>query len=226
MTLPILYSLRHCPYAMRARLGILRSQIPILLRPIVLKDKPADMLAASPKGTVPVLIVDDTTVIDESLDVMLWALNKNDPDDLLLSHDPSLAAEMLALVARNDNEFIDALDQYKCTKRYHDDGEVECRSQCEVFILHLEQRLDKYQFLMGESPSLADYAILPFVRRFARVDRLWYRQAPYPKLRQWLNAHLQSKLFSKVMTEYPLWLESKAEVVLGRSNNYKKLKGS
>ena len=115
---------------------------------------------------------------------------------------------MLALINKCDNEFINWLDKYKCAKRYHDISEINYRQECEIFILHLEQRLITYDFFMGDNPSLADYAILPFIRKFARVDRKWYLQTPYPNLQRWLNARLQEPLFTKAMVKYPLWLDN------------------
>lgn len=215
MSLPILYSLRQCPYAMRARLGLLLAKQPFMLRDIVMKNIPAEMLAVSAKGTVPVLVLDDSTVIDESLDVMIWALKKNDPDNLLYKNKPNTYDNMLALIKRNDTEFVETLNKYKAASRYHDSNETACRQQCESFIGYLEQCLNQHKFFMGESPSLVDYAILPFIRQFSRVDRKWFSQAPYPKLQCWLEKHYQNPLFSKAMKKYPQWLESKEKVLFG-----------
>ncbi|MFA7555857.1 MAG: glutathione S-transferase [Spongiibacteraceae bacterium] len=224
--LPILYSLQHCPYAMRARLGILLAQQSVLIRAVVTKNKPADMLALSAKGTVPVLIINhaegsdvpqQATVIDESIDIMLWALQRNDPQDLLWAEDPRDLELMLELIKKNDQQFKPQLEVYKLAKRFHKESEVEDRQSCEVFIAELEQRLDSSDYLMGDRASLADYALLPFVRQFARVDRKWYVQAPYPKCRDWLNRHLQTPLYTKAMAKYPLWLDSHATFLLGQN---------
>ncbi|MGF1758671.1 glutathione S-transferase [Photobacterium sagamiensis] len=208
MPLPILYSLRRCPYCMRARVGLLLAKQPVMLRDMVMRNVPAEMLAASPKGTVPVLVLDNSSVIDESLDIMIWALNKHDPDNLLLSDQSNAFSAMLALINRNDNEFVESLEKYKVAARYHDIAEVYYREQCELFIYHLEQCLTEHDFFMGISPSLADYALLPFIRQFSRVDRKWYIQAPYPNLQRWLIAHYQNPLYSKAMTKYPQWLDN------------------
>lgn len=208
MSPPILYSLRRCPYAMRARIGLLLAEQPVMLRDIVMKNIPPEMLAVSPKGTVPVLVLDDSSVIDESIEIMIWALNKNDPNNLLLSDQPNALSAMLTLINRNDNEFVESLEKYKVAARYHDLAEVYYRQQCELFIYQLEQCLTEHNFLMGISPSLADYALLPFIRQFSRVDRKWYLQAPYPNLHRWLNTHYQNPLYSKAMTKYPQWLEN------------------
>ncbi len=215
MSLPILYSLRQCPYAMRARLGLLLAKQPVMLRDIVMKNIPDEMLAASAKGTVPVLVLDDSTVIDESLDVMIWALKKNDPENLLYKHQPDSYDEMFALINRNDTEFVEMLNKYKAASRYHDNNEVECRQLCEPFISYLEQCLTQHEFFMGDIPSLADYVILSFIRQFSRVDRKWFSPAPYPKLQRWLEKHYQNPLFSKAMTKYPQWLENKKVVLFG-----------
>ncbi|NQY34141.1 MAG: glutathione S-transferase [Alteromonadaceae bacterium] len=215
MTTPILYSLRNCPYAMRARIAIFKARQQVQLRDVILSNKPAQMIAVSPKGTVPVLVVEQTTVIDESLDIMLWALGKSDHDDLLQSHDPSALVNMLKLIARFDNEFKVCLEKYKCAKRYHEDTITECRQACEVYVQSLEQRLSEHDFIFSAKESLVDLALLSFIRQFARVERQWYLQSPYPKLRQWLNNYLQSPMFTKVMSKYPLWHENHEAVFFG-----------
>ena len=224
--LPILYSLQHCPYAMRARLGILLAQQSVLIRAVVTKNKPAEMLALSAKGTVPVLIINHAehgevrqqtvTIIDESVDIMLWALRLNDPQDLLRVEDPHLLESMLELISQNDKQFKPNLEVYKLAKRFHKESEVDDRQCCESFIVELEQKLEKSRYLMGDQASLADYALLPFVRQFARVDRKWYLQSPYPKCRDWLNRHLQMPLYTKAMAKYPLWLDCHEAFLLGQ----------
>ena len=222
MPQPILYSLQNCPYAMRARLGILLAKQPVMLRAIDLRNKPPEMLAASPKGTVPVLIVDNTensgqsTVIDESLDIMLWALNLSDPDNLLYSDEPDKLPSMLSLIGRFDNEFKKHLENYKSAKRYHEESKSDHRQQCEAFIIELDNRLSKHKYLMGEKPCLVDYAILPYIRQFSRVERQWYIQTPYPDLQHWLKHHLTSLLFSKAMIKHPLWTENQQSFLIGK----------
>ena len=213
--LPILYSLRNCPYAMRARIGIHKAQLQIDLREVNLKQKPAEMIAASAKGTVPILVLDNEqpppTVIDESLDVMLWALAKNDPDNLLHLLDRSALPKMLVLIRLFDDEFKTCLNAYKAAKRYREDNVTEYRLACEVYIQELESRLAattaQQPFLMSAQESLADIALLPFIRQFAKVERQWYQQSPYPKVRQWLNYYLQSAMFTKVMAKHELWVK-------------------
>ena len=218
------YSLQNCPYAMRARFAILLAQQTVMLRAIVMQDKPPEMLVLSSKGTVPVLVLDVTseaenteTVIDESLDIMLWALKLNDPENLLHSQDADALAEMLQIIKNNDEDFKPKLEKYKRAKRFHgdDEEEEECRLQCEPFIQELEHRLTQHEFLMGSTPSLLDYALLPFIRQFSRVNRQLYLHGPYTHLQRWLNHHLQSRLFTKAMTKYPLWLDNHEECIFG-----------
>ncbi|NRB36934.1 MAG: glutathione S-transferase [Pseudomonadales bacterium] len=219
MPYPLLYSLQHCPYAMRARLALWLSGQVVRVRAVKLNNKPAEMLLASSKGTVPVLILneghDTERILDESLDIMLWALNTSDPHNLLYAQQSTALAEMLGLIKQNDSVFIDALEKYKHASRYKDLSQLFYRRQCEVFIAELEQRLQHQDYFIGSDASLADYALLPFIRQFAKVDRQWYLQAPYPKVRDWLNRHLQQPLFTKAMTQYPLWIDAGEEGRLG-----------
>tara|TARA_B110000902_G_scaffold30523_1_gene32837 strand:+ start:1779 stop:2390 length:612 start_codon:yes stop_codon:yes gene_type:complete len=200
---------------MRARIGIHKAQLQIDLREVNLKQKPAEMIAASAKGTVPILVLNNEqpppTVIDESLDVMLWALAKNDPDNLLHPFDRSALPKMLVLIRLFDDEFKTCLNAYKAAKRYRENNVTEYRLACEVYIQELESRLAattaQQPFLMSAQESLADIALLPFIRQFAKVERQWYQQSPYPKVRQWLNYYLQSAMFTKVMAKHDLWLK-------------------
>jgi glutathione S-transferase len=200
---------------MRARLGLLLASQSVMLRDIVMKDIPAELFAASAKGSVPVLVFADSSVIDESLDIMLWALNQSDPNNLLYREQVAALQEMLILINRNDNEFVEALKKYKAAARYHDSAEITCRQQCGPFIETIEERLTKHDFVMGTTPSLADFAILPFIRQFSRVDRKWYLHSPYPNLRRWLERQYQNPVFSKAMVQYPLWLDSRTSILFG-----------
>lgn len=221
-TLPVLYSLRNCPYAMRARIAIFKAKQTVMLRDIVLSNKPNEMLAVSPKATVPVLVLANGTVVEESLEVMLWALNETDPDDLLQSQNEHELSVMLNLIKSFDHDFKVCLEQYKCAKRYRESNIIECRVECEQFIQMLENRLNSHDFLMSNTESLADIALLPFIRQFARIERQWYLQSPYPKVRQWLNNYLQSPMFTKVMAKYPLWLDDHEVILFGEKTNYTK----
>jgi glutathione S-transferase len=214
-TLPILYSLRNCPYAMRARVAIFKAQQIVILRDIVLSNKPKEMITASSKATVPVLVLANGTVVEESLAIMLWALNETDPDDLLQSQNEHELSVMLNLIKSFDHDFKVCLEEYKCAKRYRESNIIECRVECEQFIQTLESRLNRHSFLISNTESLADIALLPFIRQFARIERQWYLQSPYPKVRQWLNNYLQSPMFTKVMAKYPLWLDDHEVVLFG-----------
>ena len=215
MALPILYSLQNCPYAMRARLALLLARQTVQIRAITMKDKPAKMLQASPKGTVPVLVIEEDQVVDESLDIMLWALNRNDPENLLYTHDEKALPEMLKVIAENDTKFKPNLEKYKRAKRFHGDDENDCRLECESFVQRLEQRLSQHEFMMGATASLLDYALLPFIRQFSRVNKAEFAHERYTNLRRWLRQHLQSRLFSRAMFKYPLWLDKHEECILG-----------
>ena len=215
MSLPILYSFRRCPYAMRARLGIMLSGESVDLREIILKHKPQAMLDASPKGTVPVLVLSDGSVIEESIEIMCWALAKSDPADLLLQRTPALQEGAKALIQTNDGSFKSWLDKYKYADRYPEMSEQYYRQQGEVFIAQLESLLNKNQHLLTDSPSIADYAIYPFVRQFAGGDKTWFENADYPNVQRWLTTHLHSSEFKTIMKKYPTWLESNQSFKFG-----------
>jgi len=209
---------------MRARLAILLAQQKLQIRAITMKDKPAEMLLASPKGTVPVLVIENgevsdgkqkDKVVDESLDIMLWALNRNDPENLLYTHNPKALPEMLNVIQENDDEFKPSLEKYKRAKRFHGDDLESCRLECEPFIEKLEQRLAENEFFMGPTPSLLDYALLSFIRQFSRVNKAEFAHDRYTNLRRWLSHHLQSRLFSRAMFKYPLWLDNSEECLFG-----------
>lgn len=206
---PVLYSFRRCPYAMRARLAITLSQTRVELREIILRDKPAAMLAASPKGTVPVLVIGDE-VIEESLDIMKWALADH-PLGALSDKD----AELIAL---NDGPFKSALDRTKYATRFPGtDPNAEREKGC-AFIATLEARLSG-PWLGGDTASLVDYAILPFIRQFANTDATWFAEQPYPRVQKWLGDFLASPLFQSIMNKYERWDElSPSEPVYFPSN--------
>ncbi len=201
---PLLYSFRRCPYAMRARLGLQSSQQLCELREIVLRDKPSEMLEASPKGTVPVLILPNGDVLEESLDIMLWALQQRDPESWLVPEIGTLD-EMLDLIHRCETEFKGHLDRYKYAPRYEKADPIEHRTQAENFLNELDTLLAKNSFLFGERRSLADMAIAPFIRQFANVDRSWFDQTDYPHLKLWLYEFLDSDRFKSILKKYPVW---------------------
>lgn len=205
---PILYSLQNCPYAIRARLALFKSQKKVLLRAIKLNNKPSEMLSASAKGSVPILVISQNLTIDESLDIMLWSLDKKDPNNLLHCNTLNARNNMLDLIKQFETHFIPALSAYACAKRYHNVNLIECRILCETVLQQLETRLSQHTFLYSNNESLFDIAIVPFIRKFSKIERKWYQQSPYPNLRNWLNNYLQSTTFTKVMAKHELWIDS------------------
>lgn len=202
---PVLYSFRRCPYAMRARMAIAVSGQPVALREVVLRDKPAELLAASPKGTVPVLVDVDGRVIDQSLDIMLWALARNDPAGWLRPDGGATREDMLSLIAECDGDFKRHLDGYKYPERRPATDGTAHRLQGGVFLSKLEQRLEATRCLHGSRVALSDIAIAPFVRQFAQVDAAWFDGQPWPCLRAWLAERLEATVFTSVMAKYPAW---------------------
>ncbi|MBQ0724731.1 MAG: glutathione S-transferase [Cycloclasticus sp.] len=208
---PILYSFRRCPYAMRARLAIRYSGVKVQLREVVLRHKPAAMLAISPKATVPVLLLPDGRVLEESWDIVHWATAVNDPD--AIRGDAALVSLANALVEKNDTDFKQHLDHYKYADRFPEFSAEHYRSQAEGFLAQLEEKLSQHQFLLTDTISLADLGIFPFVRQFAHVDIDWFRQSPYPNVIQWMDFFLDSERFNSVMKKYPAWAEGQAPLL-------------
>ena len=191
---------------MRARLALWRTGVTCELREVVLKDKPPSLLSYSPKATVPVLVLSDGTVIDESLDVMLWALERGDPDGWLTPSTGTLE-EMIALVTVNDDEFKGHLDRYKYPDRFEDVDPLFHRAEAERFLADLDARLGQQGWLFGAQPALADWAIGPFIRQFANTNRGWFDETAYDALKAWLERFLASPLLQSVMLKYPQWHE-------------------
>ena len=204
-----LYSFRRCPYAMRARLAIAYSQQQVALREITLKIKPEAMIALSAKGTVPVLQLSNGSVLDESLDIMVWALEKSDPDGWLNAD----LSEMLNLIDENDFEFKTWLDKYKYAERFPQQTADYYREQAQEFLFKIENRLLASPYLFGERISLADMAIFPFIRQFSAINQTCFEKSPYPRLQIWLAHFNNSTLFHSVMKKYPTWLESGEEIL-------------
>jgi len=202
---PILYSFRRCPYAMRARLAVAVSRQQCHLREIVLRDKAPAFLETSPSATVPALRMVNHEVLDESLDIMIWALEKHDPENWLVPETGSLE-EMLALIETADGDFKSNLDRYKYSNRYENADSLTERSKASVFLNQLNERLTSSSFLFGKNVSLGDMAIAPFVRQFANVDRDWFDQEDWPHLLRWLNDFLSSDRFTSIMEKYPMWV--------------------
>ena len=196
MKIPTLYSFRRCPYAMRGRLAISTSGIKVELREVVLRDKPTEMLEVSPKGTVPVLVLHNGEVIEESLDIMIWAFKNNLPK-------PE-EYELVKFCDENFTPFKYALDKIKYTSHHPDVDLNESRAEACRFLSKLESMLSK-SYLFGEKNTLADYSILPFIRQFANVDITWFDKQPWPKLQHWLNHFITSNRFQQIQSKYPQW---------------------
>jgi glutathione S-transferase len=199
-TLPIFYSFRRCPYAIRARLAITYAGTPVEIREVHLKNKPEQMLAISPKGTVPVLQLPNGKVIDESLDIMYWALAQNDPERWL-----EAAEDSERLIQWNDSEFKYYLDRYKYADRYPEYSESYYRSEGEKFLSELENKLGKTTYFSGSHFSITDAAIFPFIRQFAAVDNRWFDSSGYQHLYKWLRELVESDLFASIMAKNQLW---------------------
>ncbi len=209
--LPVLYSFRRCPYAMRARLALVVSGQRCELREILLRDKPPEMLAASPKATVPVLMLVGGEVLEESLEIMRWALQARDRDGWLPGDSVSQQFQQ-ALIAANDGPFKHALDRYKYPNRYAGENAGDCqafaqsqRGLAAAWLLSLDTLLGRHGWLCGPTAGLADMAILPFVRQFAHTDPGWFAAQPWPQLGAWLGRWESSALFHQVMEKYPPW---------------------
>lgn len=203
MAVPILYSYRRCPYAMRARMALKYAGVTFEIREIALRDKPQSMLNVSPKATVPVLVLQDGTVLEESLDIMHWALQQQDMNHWL-GADSELTQE---LITENDGSFKQALDKYKYAIRFPEQSAETYRALGEVFLQKLESLLSQSKFLLADQISLADIAIFPFIRQFASVDAAWFETAPYTKLQTWLKSLVESELFLSIMEKQPTYIE-------------------
>lgn len=183
---------------MRARLALRYAGCPVDICEVAMKNKPAELLALSPKGTVPVLDTGDQ-VLEESLDIMRWALEQNDPQDWRLQADPAASAQALELIARNDQTFKAQVNLYKYAERYPEHSREHYRQQAEPWLAELEGLLGGRPYLFAEHPSLADAALLPLMRQFAGVEPQWFAEAPYPRVRSWLQGWLESELFKAIM---------------------------
>ena len=203
---------------MRARAAIIASGIRVELREVVLRDKPAAMLAASLKGSVPVLVLRDGgekgSVIDESWDIMLWALRLHDPQGWLGTNECHVQAAW-SWVVENDSTFKNNLDRYKYPERFPEQPQNAYRAACEQFIQQIEQRLSATDYLLGKTFTLADVALLPFIRQFAAVDAVWFATAPYPAVGAWLEKFTRSELFAKVMPKFSVWQPGNEPIIFG-----------
>ncbi|MGI9325073.1 MAG: glutathione S-transferase [Pseudomonadales bacterium] len=199
-TTPILYSFRRCPFAIRARMALIYSGIQVELREVKLSDMPDSMLRLSPKATVPVLVLGNDQVIDESLDVMLWSLSQSDPQHWLDIDEASKH-----LIWRNDEEFKPLLDCYKYADRHTQRSQLEHRTRAETFLSELNQLLNRRPYLSDGLCRLADVAIFPFIRQFAGVDPAWFERCEYSAVRNWLNTMLANIYFQRAMQKNRFW---------------------
>ncbi|MES2582368.1 MAG: glutathione S-transferase [Pseudomonadota bacterium] len=209
---PVLYSFRRCPYAMRARLALAASRTVCEWREVVLAHKPEAMLQASPKGTVPVLVLADGAVLEQSLDIMLWALRHNDPQQWLPATGQDLADAQL-LISQCDGDFKKQLDRYKYPNRYALPDGLAHQALGAQFLQSLDTRLAAQAFLHGPHFGLADAAVAPFVRQFAHTDMRWFDSQPWPALRQWLAAFEASDRYACVMDKVPAWAEGQTPLL-------------
>ena len=213
--LPVLYSFRRCPYAMRARLALAVSGQTCELREVVLRNKPQGLLQVSPKATVPVLVLQGGQVLDQSLDIMRWALARHDPQGWLTPSHGTLA-DMLALIAECDGPFKQALDRCKYPSRYPEADTAQARMQAEQWLQGLNAKLAGHRFLFGDHATLADMAIAPFVRQFAGIDGLWWDAQPWGHLQAWLAQWQASDLFESVMHKLEAWTDGTEGVIFAQ----------
>jgi glutathione S-transferase len=195
---PLLYTFRRCPFAIRARMAIKVSGVAVDMHEVSLRAKPKEMLECSPKGTVPVLKFADGSVLEQSLDIMHWALAINDPERWL-DDDQAVSAAAMSLIKQNDESFKPALDLYKYAVRFPEHSEAYYREQAEPFLAELNARLSQDGYLMGGRYTLADMAIFPFIRQFCNVNPDWFYASHYHHLIAWLDRLIGSELFQNIM---------------------------
>ena len=218
MGYPVLYSFRRCPYAMRARMAISASGQTCEIREVVLSKKPLELIDLSPKATVPVLQLVTGQILEQSLDIMRWALEKNDPLGWL---DPEYGTldDMLELIKTADGDFKYNLDHYKYVQRYKNIDRLFHRTEGEFFLRRLDEILGQHNYLFGTKPSLADYAIVPFIRQFANTERKWFDELRYSSLQKWLDDLLTNKYFTSIMNKYPAWQTGDKPIIF--ANNFR-----
>jgi glutathione S-transferase len=203
--LPILYSFRRCPYAMRARMAIRYSQIEVELREVKLSQKPGEMLVLSEKGTVPVLVLENGTVLEESMDIIHWALSIDDNDNWKLTDQSDQYHEAMTLISENDTDFKNHLDRYKYADRNPNHPVEYYRNQGEPFLAKLNQLLSRRLYLITGQISIADIAIFPFIRQFAYVDKDWFNNSDYQYLVNWTLKLIETTLFQSAMKKQNPW---------------------
>lgn len=196
---------------MRARLALRYARVPVILREVVLRDKPTQLLEISPKGTVPVLQLTDGSVLDQSLDIMRWACHQSDPNQWLPASQTEVGLNWLSI---NDGPFKQWLDRYKYPERYPDQTAQHYRDQgVAAMLAPMNEQLQTTPYLFGELPTLVDMALMPFVRQFVQVDGIWFAQSELSALKAWLDALLSSALFSQVMDKYDPWQPGQPDVL-------------
>ncbi len=191
---------------MRARMAVSYSGISVELREVDLRNKPQAMLQVSPKATVPVLVLDDGSVLEESLDIMRWALAISDPDGWLTDLNEQSRSIAKDIIAENDGSFKQHLDQYKYADRFPELAVQETRRKGEEFLAKLDERLQQSRYLISDQPGFVDVAVFPFIRQFAYVDKAWFDATNFVHLQRWLQRQLDSRLFQMVMKKEPVWV--------------------
>ncbi|KAF0813219.1 hypothetical protein IGB42_02147 [Andreprevotia sp. IGB-42] len=191
----------------------MHSGVRVVLREVVLRSKPAALLQASPKGTVPILITPAGQVLEQSADIMRWALQQHDPGDWLAATDAHCAVDIEVLLALNDQDFKPLLDRYKYPERHAEQSQVQYRQAAEHILAGLNARIQRHGALCRDTLCLADIAIAPFIRQFAQVDAAWFAASPYPALRAWLAGIVNDPWFEPAMQKYPQWQPGDAPVV-------------
>lgn len=211
--LPLLYTFRRCPYAMRGRMALVYAGINCEVREVDLKNKTQALLNISSKGTVPVLQTQDGLILDESLDLMYWALEQNDPKgwNQLTTSERELTTD---LANKNDTEFAKHNYRYKYFEKFPEKSQSDYRADCEPYLNALELRLSQTQFLVKDTLSLADIALFPFIRQFSKVDEKWYENSPYTKIKNWVNHIAEQNFFTKAMTKFDVWQDGNSPVTL------------
>lgn len=214
----ILYSFRRCPYAIRARMALSYSCVAVEVREVSLRDKPAELIKISSKATVPVLVLSDKKIIDESLDIMLWSLSLADPGGWLHEIDEQFNLSQIQLIKENDQDFKPLLDDYKYADRFTDHTQQTYRDRTIPFLNKLEHRLLNQRYLMDDCMRLVDVALFPFIRQYAFVDKDWFDDAHFPNVAIWLNRFLNHDLFKRVMYKQAVWKPGNEPVYLKTSS--------
>lgn len=213
MSLPILYTFRRCPYAIRARMALLFNKQSFIVREVSLKNKPKDLLEISPKATVPVMLLADGSVIEESIHIMHWAFEKGEIANNHKMHENEILV-IEQLISENDGPFKYILDRYKYPNRYPNEQNKNWQQQADKFLSKLEMFLQHNKYLFGNNIAIEDLAIMPFVRQFKMVDEDWFNGAPYPKVNEWLNSLIENDVFKKVMNKYEPWKTGDKKIIV------------